>query len=729
MNRIQIQKIEITNFKGIRSFSAKFAGDYVSILGRNGAGKTTIADAICWVFTGCVYDGRAVTGNNVYIQPKENGKVIMDLPHIVTIYATLNGEPLKLQREAYDHRASVRGSEEKVFDGFENKYYWNDVKIAKSEYDARLKSIHAFSLTMMNPSIFARLPQANQREILMQMAGEITWDLVAGKEINKYQRLLERLKAQDMESLLAELRSAISQLKESIEIKTHQAEGNLLNIFKEEIGEEGLKKQLAAAEAEIQQWQSQIDQSAAASSVAVNAIIGRRTEIQREISELKDKAAVLADESRQIAAEHNDGIQLQIRTLQTEINELKDRADSIQRAAKANLFAEYDQKVAARREADQKALEAKMARDNEARNVDQLNKDIAAVKITLAKISAEFEEVAAEEINGGEPVKITCPDCGSVFETEESKAAREALVKQQIDHQTDRLNKINKRGVKESKDLEAKQTALSTSEKLLAELTARYEDLQTKATQIIVGERPSEDKLIFSEQYRKIQSDINIKEKELADLKAQPAFVADMAKDPEYQKIQTEIQQKNEALAALQVNQTEDVDTAKARHAVEGYRQQANELKATLARYANNALVMENDDKLKQQIKTESAKLAEIEQTEVIATELNRARFTLIEEKVNRFFKLVRFQMFERCLNGSVKDKCQAIVNGVEIIDANNADKINGGVDICYALQQFSGVQMPIIVDNAESVTELLPVDTQVIRLVVADGIQNVQVI
>ena len=38
------------------------------------------------------------------------------------------------------------------------------------------------------------------------------------------------------------------------------------------------------------------------------------------------------------------------------------------------------------------------------------------------------------------------------------------------------------------------------------------------------------------------------------------------------------------------------------------------------------------------------------------------------------------------------------------------------------------GVRLPIVVDNAESVTELLPVDSQVIRLVVSAEDESLRV-
>ena len=47
--------------------------------------------------------------------------------------------------------------------------------------------------------------------------------------------------------------------------------------------------------------------------------------------------------------------------------------------------------------------------------------------------------------------------------------------------------------------------------------------------------------------------------------------------------------------------------------------------------------------------------------------------------------------------------------------------KINMGIDIINAICKYVGITAPIIVDNAESVNEIIPTQSQLIRLVVSD--------
>ena len=56
---------------------------------------------------------------------------------------------------------------------------------------------------------------------------------------------------------------------------------------------------------------------------------------------------------------------------------------------------------------------------------------------------------------------------------------------------------------------------------------------------------------------------------------------------------------------------------------------------------------------------------------------------------------------------------------------ANNASRINAGIEIIDILSEHFGIRMPIFVDNAESVTRITSTDNQLIRLVVDEDYKN----
>lgn len=126
-------------------------------------------------------------------------------------------------------------------------------------------------------------------------------------------------------------------------------------------------------------------------------------------------------------------------------------------------------------------------------------------------------------------------------------------------------------------------------------------------------------------------------------------------------------------------------------------------------------------EELKAEEKALSLQLAAYDKGLLLAEQFVQVKAQDIEEQVNAAFRMVRWKLFDVQKNGGIRNCCEATVNGVSYgTNLNSAAKLNAGLDIISALSKASGMQLPVWVDNAESVTELLPVDTQVIRLAVS---------
>lgn len=98
----------------------------------------------------------------------------------------------------------------------------------------------------------------------------------------------------------------------------------------------------------------------------------------------------------------------------------------------------------------------------------------------------------------------------------------------------------------------------------------------------------------------------------------------------------------------------------------------------------------------------------------------------LLTDKINNMFTYVKFRLFVEQQNGGIKEDCEVMVERkdgtmVPYPFANNAARINAGLDIIDVLSKHWKVSMPIFVDNAESVTKIRNTETQLIRLVVSD--------
>ncbi|URN85837.1 hypothetical protein [Acetobacterium wieringae] len=135
---------------------------------------------------------------------------------------------------------------------------------------------------------------------------------------------------------------------------------------------------------------------------------------------------------------------------------------------------------------------------------------------------------------------------------------------------------------------------------------------------------------------------------------------------------------------------------------------------------------------LKLQEESLAAEYEKIEANVFLCEQFIKAKVSMLTDSINNRFKNVRFKLFEDQINGGLKECCEVLVPCAEGLipfgTANNAGKINAGIEIIDALSKHWGVEMPLIVDNAESVTQLLETELQVIKLVVDEKYKELQI-
>lgn len=115
-----------------------------------------------------------------------------------------------------------------------------------------------------------------------------------------------------------------------------------------------------------------------------------------------------------------------------------------------------------------------------------------------------------------------------------------------------------------------------------------------------------------------------------------------------------------------------------------------------------------------------SQQLAELEQQEYAAERLTQLCIEDLESRVNKLFENVEYKMFEKQLNGGLKTVCECTMHGTPYQDLSTSEKINAGIDIINAMCRHNNAFAPIMIDNAESITDILPTASQQIRFVVS---------
>lgn len=129
-------------------------------------------------------------------------------------------------------------------------------------------------------------------------------------------------------------------------------------------------------------------------------------------------------------------------------------------------------------------------------------------------------------------------------------------------------------------------------------------------------------------------------------------------------------------------------------------------------------------DRIKE-LETKQEQLAQeyndLEHATFLTEEFTKQKVNLMEGSINDKFEITKFKLFDVQINQGVQDVCIATHNGVPFDSGlNNAARINVGLDIVNALSKHYNFYAPIMIDNAESVTDVHKTTSQQIQLEVS---------
>ncbi len=123
-------------------------------------------------------------------------------------------------------------------------------------------------------------------------------------------------------------------------------------------------------------------------------------------------------------------------------------------------------------------------------------------------------------------------------------------------------------------------------------------------------------------------------------------------------------------------------------------------------------------EKAKQDKESYQNQLDELDEKLDLANEYNKKSCQLLEENVNGHFSYVKWSMFTQDLDGNMKPYCECYHDGVPYSRLNRAAKVNAGIDIANTFSRFYEVSAPMVLDECESVNDLIfSGDQQQIRL------------
>lgn len=399
-------------------------------------------------------------------------------------------------------------------------------------------------------------------------------------------------------------------------------------------------------------------------------------ELRTESGRLTAKKTALQVEMNASNSEMAASLKADISKLNTKLEEKK--AEYLRKCAAANEGTE--KKIAELRKQQYEHAEAAQDIRAEGRSV---MREIERIRTDRAVMLAKWKEVSASAWQGD----IVCPTCGQAIPEDQLQAAQEAFNLQK----SESLAKLNEQG---------KSTC---SKEMLAAAEGKYEALNSKA----IVEENAAKKL----------------EKEIDSLRGLSTEDVPFEQTDTYKDIQHDIETTRAQLDALddtrRRKQSEvlakiaDIDTKIA------------EINADISRYEAGQASRERIAELEAREKQLGEIVCQIQQGLDLADLLMRRKAEMLTEKINSHFENVKFRLFRVQINEGIKADCEVLCltkNGyIPYSTANNAAKVNAGLEIIKGFGKAWGLQMPVFADNAESVTKLNTDGLQVIRLVVSE--------
>lgn len=436
--RLSLEKINITNFKGIRSLSIDFADTETHIFGMNGSGKTSIPDAFCWVLYNKDSHGNAPGSDNFREKPlDETGHEVHNLETVVELICLLDGKAFNLKRAQRENWVKKRGSANPVYQGNASTYWINDVETALKDFKARIAEIapeEVFRLIGTLAAFNAQEWKKRREQLLALSGGDVDARLLATDE---YRPLADEcgqrnIGIDDLRKVLADQRKRTNTELQMIPVRIDEAKKALPTFGPREVEDaEYIVKDNAES---IERINGMIAEAKAASG---------SSGVTMQLVALEQESASI---TRQITNDWTEG--------KRQLEKRRDEAsDDLRRAMELSSASKT------RRE----QIAAQLARATEQR----------------AALRTSYTSVRSEKFIWADGERV-CPACGQALPEEKVQAAREAEEKRFNVEKKAKLDDIKQRGAEATQEVEALTAALDGLDATIAETAKRTEEAQQR---------------------------------------------------------------------------------------------------------------------------------------------------------------------------------------------------------------------------------------------------------
>lgn len=668
MKKIEVREIRLTDFKGQSEKKIEF-GHRIIVSGKNGCGKTTLADAFMWVLCDKDYSLKS----NPDIRPDDGREC---LPR-VDIDLLIDGKPVSVAK--FQKRTESKpkdGKPGKV--ALSNKYEINGVPKAERDFKADLKE-RGFDfdnfLMLSHMEIFTDLKDADARKILFSMSdGAGKSDLEIAKTVPDCAELVPLLGTYKADEIKAMNSATLKKAEEQLKAIPNQI-----------IGMEHSKVDVDTAELELQKNALQ-EQISDLETQIVQAGNEKAGEIKAELAGLRTKLLEIDSKAKADLLEKKSSVCNKVSTLELDRNiktsELNRKASTLEylRAQKKDLF----------------------------EKLQNARTQYPKIKDTEWDSTA-LENIKSETFNDADTI---CPTCGQNLPTEQIEQLKSRFEQKK----QERINQQLKAKEEWEHDKKRKlDEVIQVGNKASADMKEAHKQEETLASEI--------SKL--TDELEQIKTSLDAENKNLEAIPKEPDF----SENAEYQQILTSIKEKEQELNSLDDGEEAKKQISEQLY---GKKQELAVVNQKIGEANNNVRIDEQIEKLQESQKQYAQSKAYAQMILDELKSLSMEKNTALEDAVNQYFDGVRVKLFDTQKNGEVVDACIWYVQDKDgdwkklIGNANTALMMKGKIAIMDGLQKFYGVSYPIFVDCAAELDNSslagIKADAQLIFLKVAEG-------
>lgn len=668
MKKIEVREIRLTDFKGQQEKKIKF-GHRTVVSGKNGCGKTTLADAFMWVFCDKDYSLKS----NPDIRPDDGREC---LPR-VDIGLVIDGKPVSVAKfQKRTESKSKDGKPGKV--ALSNKYEINGVPKVERDFKADLKE-RGFDfnnfLMLSHMETFSDLKDADARKILFAMSDGVgKLDLEIAKTVPDCAELVPLLETYKADEIKAMNGAILKKAEEQLEAIPNQIKG--MEQAKVDVDVAELELQKNALQEQISDLEKQIAQAG-----------------NERISEIREELSNLGVRKYSFESKAYEKVSIRKTAIQIKINELES-----ERNLKA---AELNRKTS--------TLESLRTRKK------GLLEKLQNARTQYLKIKdEEWDNTALESIKS-ETFKDTetiCPTCGQI------------LPPDQIEQLKGRFEKKKQERI--NQQLKAKEEWEQGKKRKLDEVIQAGNEASAGKKEAHKQEETLTSEISkLTDELEQIKTSLDAENKNMESIPKEPDFSG----NAEYQQILTSINEKEQEINSLDDGKEAKKQLSEQLY---GKKQELAAVNQKIGKANNNIRIDEQIEKLQESQKQYAQKKADAKMIQDELKSLSMAKNTALEDAVNQYFDGVKVKLFDTQKNGEVVDACIWYVQDKDgnwkklIGNANTALMMKGKIAIMDGLQKFYGVSYPIFVDCAAELDNSslagIKADAQLIFLKVAEG-------